>query len=645
MQLVAVAIYSYRGAIRRLDFNPGALNILTGRSKTGKSTVLDIVDYCLGRDEVVLPAGREMDTISWFAVIVQIGGGRIMIARHNPEKAARTNQAMLMVGDENLNFLPMDELQNNVDTTVLREQLSERVGVEQYRVEPAPSRLTEAFDVSIRQALFLCFQKQTEIGSQEFLFHRQSEPFVREAIRDTLPYFLGATGPEEASLRRQVLVARRLLRRAQRDLATARDEGATYSTRLAALADEAVTLGLTRRDANGDVIGLLRRALNPLEIELPASDSGAEGVRGRSSLIAQRRNLRTLLRRIDDELTLTRQVMAEEQKVAAEAQIQASRLSAVGIVPNPEGVDVGICPLCEQDLPEPDPTVIELQALQDALRSSLTASANSHPRRQHVVAELEARRTDLIEQLRVNTLALEAAETAERGELDQQNLHERRIFLRGRITQELARQGDNDESVVELERLVALREDRARSLEALLDQVDVDSALRDILDSISQDMTLWAQRLELEHSENQVRLDTSGPTVVVLTPAGRRTLTRIGSAENWIGYHLVAHLALHRWFALQERPVPRFLMLDQPSQAFFPEEVPDGSQIEDADWEAVRRQFTLLRDVVADLEGELQVVVCDHANLLDSWFQECLIDNWRGGVALVPSDWFESETE
>jgi hypothetical protein len=50
-------------------------------------------------------------------------------------------------------------------------------------------------------------------------------------------------------------------------------------------------------------------------------------------------------------------------------------------------------------------------------------------------------------------------------------------------------------------------------------------------------------------------------------------------------------------------------MFVQPSQAFFPEEVIDGSEIEDADWEAARRQFQLLRDMVAALEGEFQITV------------------------------------
>ncbi|MFF2318216.1 DUF3732 domain-containing protein [Arthrobacter sp. NPDC058097] len=120
-------------------------------------------------------------------------------------------------------------------------------------------------------------------------------------------------------------------------------------------------------------------------------------------------------------------------------------------------------------------------------------------------------------------------------------------------------------------------------------------------------------------------------------------LPNMGSAENWVGYHLVAHLALHHWFAINDRPVPRFVMFDQPTQAFFPEEVVDAADDENADWEAVRRQFTLMRDVVSTLTGKLQVIVCDHANLADSWFQNGVIENWRNGVAFIPTEWLTED--
>ncbi|WP_372351719.1 DUF3732 domain-containing protein [Streptomyces sp. KL116D] len=121
-------------------------------------------------------------------------------------------------------------------------------------------------------------------------------------------------------------------------------------------------------------------------------------------------------------------------------------------------------------------------------------------------------------------------------------------------------------------------------------------------------------------------------------------LMRIGSGKNWVGYHLVAHLALHQYFVAHRRPVPRMLMLDQPTQPYYPSDVAAkeaGTAVLDADREAVRRLFELMRDVVADLRGGLQIIVSDHANLPEAWFQDRVRYNWRDGSALIPQSWID----
>jgi hypothetical protein len=154
-------------------------------------------------------------------------------------------------------------------------------------------------------------------------------------------------------------------------------------------------------------------------------------------------------------------------------------------------------------------------------------------------------------------------------------------------------------------------------------------------------MTRYAEELQLEHRGPNVRLDLARLTVVTDIETGPAPLFRIGSAENHIGYHLVSHLALHRYFVRQNRPVPRFLMLDQPTQAYYPSEVTQrtGIAATDADREAVRRIFQLILQVVGDIAPDFQVIVCDHANLSEDWFQESIVCNWRNGAALIPSEW------
>lgn len=78
-------------------------------------------------------------------------------------------------------------------------------------------------------------------------------------------------------------------------------------------------------------------------------------------------------------------------------------------------------------------------------------------------------------------------------------------------------------------------------------------------------------------------------------------MSRTGGGENHLAYHLSALLALHLFAFKNNRPIPRFLLIDQPTQVYFPSEQvykdADGSiqkTESDADLNAVRRLFDLL---------------------------------------------------
>ncbi len=160
---------------------------------------------------------------------------------------------------------------------------------------------------------------------------------------------------------------------------------------------------------------------------------------------------------------------------------------------------------------------------------------------------------------------------------------------------------------------------------------------------ISGDMQAWARLLRLEHSEDGVQVDPTSLTVVADTRDGPVSLPRMGSAAFLIGYHITAHLALHKWFVQQRRPMPHFLVLDQPSQAFYPDDLrrEEDGPISDEDRERVAQLYGLLRDVTDELGDRLQVIVLDHANLDLPWFQDAVVANWRFGDALVPSSWLD----
>lgn len=645
MQLVSLGIYGYDGQRRDVNFKLGKLNILTGKSKTGKSAILDIVEYCLGRDTVTIPAGISKH-VSWYFLIVQIRNERILLCRPDPETAS-TNRAMIKVGDLTLGPPDFKNLIVNADTDVLRDILTERLGIEKFTIEPNAGSLRTAFDVTVRQALFYCFQKQGEIASQDVLFHRQADNDVRVTIRDTLPYFIGSSTPEQAALRRQIIITRRSLQRVQNALRRAEAELSERGGRLSSLIRAAASLELLPvgyEPLSGDDVSALKSVL-----EYRASPSEINGDNHhlhsrQTELLEEIQLTRSRLREVDDQIEVLTRLQAEQSSSDEESEIQRDRLRALDFMlpkaKSDEG-DAALCPLCDQDLPDPDETVDDLRNLLRQLERRLLASRGSVSRRSDAVDQLRAVREPLLAALREIGAELDAIALQEVAIAQGKERLERVAFLQGRVSQELERGSEIDQGLGELrDNERRLRGQLARQ-EDLYDRDNPEAALRAAMDVVSGYMTDYARSLRLEGSEFFVRLDPVELTVVVQEPNVRVPLERLGSGENWVGYHLVAHLALHRWFATQARPVPRFVMFDQPTQAFFPEEVVDASDDENADWEAVRRQFRLMRDVVSYLDGELQVIVCDHANLADEWFQSAVIDNWRNGVALMPSEWFD----
>jgi hypothetical protein len=116
----------------------------------------------------------------------------------------------------------------------------------------------------------------------------------------------------------------------------------------------------------------------------------------------------------------------------------------------------------------------------------------------------------------------------------------------------------------------------------------------------------------------------------------------MGSAENWLACHLIAHLALHQHFTLGERPVPRFLFLDQPTQVYYPpEQDVDGSieGLRDEDQIAVRRIFSLLFSFAEALAPQFQIIITDHADLKEAQFRDAVVQRWRGEEKLIPLAW------
>ena len=325
---------------------------------------------------------------------------------------------------------------------------------------------------------------------------------------------------------------------------------------------------------------------------------------------------------------------------AGELAEQSNRLAAVGVA-DVVGVVDQACPLCGTHLNERHASVEAIRSHLADITGRLASVRSIEPIADSAKEDLERRIGELQSELRGIDREIRAATEASAQltlNADRQN---QQAYVSGRIAEFLSALPPSDDAVGRLAARVAALNEEVHQLTDDLDPATARVRAESMLRMISQDLTVWANRLKLGYSESSVQLSLDALSVVADTAEGPVPLERMGSAATIIGYHVAAHLALHKWFINAGRPVPSFLMLDQPSQAFFPDDVirDEDERMTDDDRERITALYDLIRGVIAELNGALQVIIVDHANLDLEWFQASVVENWRRGNALVPSDW------
>jgi hypothetical protein len=640
LQIRAIAIYSNFGERRDVRFHLGALNIVTGASKTGKSALLDIVDYCWGRAECTIAEGEIRRGVSWFAVLFDRDGEGILVARRNPGPAGRTSDEIYF--ERNTDDFPAtpDRFVKNATADGLRNRLSAILGIAENLYVPEPGSTRRPLEASAGQAIFFCLQNQDEIANRRLLFHRQGEERIPQAIKDTLPYFVGAMGEDHYIKQKRYEDARRRLRILERDLADTRALADEASGTARNLVQEAKRIGLLPLEASADSLdaarALLAQAAAPRKLEYAKTDDSSADL---TDLEDRRRRLRSELQELRDEIKDLDRLARETSDFETEAREQQARLASIGLVHH-DAAGHETCPLCDSSLPVAVPSVDEIRRSLGRLERQLSSVRRDNPRLQGQIANLETRRTTMELELAgvQRDIAVRIADN-ERLRIEQDQFTEQ-ARVAGRIGYYLenARTLADDQGLrLQIARVRA----EVTELAAALDQEAMEERLTTALGLVGRDLTSYAGRLQLEHGENSLRLDRKNLTVVADTVHGPLSLPQIGSGENWVGYHVAAHLALHKLFRARERPIPSFLMLDQPSQAHYPpdRDVGEITGAEDEDQVAVARLYRLLLDYCASLAPQMQVIVADHVDLLQDWFRASTVERWRDGIKLVPITW------
>ncbi|MCS6211095.1 DUF3732 domain-containing protein [Shewanella baltica] len=645
MQIRTISLYGKNGERRDVDFELGAVNIITGASKRGKTSLIDIVEYCLGASECTVKEGYIRQTVDWYSILLQFTDSQLFIARAAPLPGAKANSAAHMLIANDITIPMRSEITNSTNIDSVVSFLTSKVGVPEQITEVPEGQTRSKVNISFRHSRYYLFQSQNEIANNEVLFHQQAKPHIPQNIKDTLPYFIGAADDgrlADIETLRSLKRERNQLARQLNEIESLKGNGLQKGYTLLA---EAAELGLYKSNnlIPSDIV-LVEELIKiskwkPEDIDSEQSTDPLVNLEREYQELLQKKN--TLKFRLRE----AREYDASESGFEKAVNDQSYRLNAIGLFKKFERTH-GNCPICEtHNVGESKFEIIIKRALSD-LDSKLDGISRSRPRITGYLAQLMEEQDQTLKHIRKIKASINKIREEDDGLTRQVDLDILSARLAGKASLYIESIHWNQD-VSGLNNQIDILDEKIFIMSESLDPEALKERLNSQLSCIAEDMTRWARELKLEHSENRIRLDASKLTVVADTPYGVIPLSNMGSGENWIGYHLVTYFALAKWFIEQSRPVGRFLFLDQPTQVYFPSEKSESgdlSEIEkDEDREAVRNMFCWIFETVQSLSPGLQVIITDHADIDEEWFQAAVRDEkWRGDFALIPKNWYES---
>lgn len=647
IQILNIVLYSKEEQVRTLSFQPGAVNIITGDSKTGKSALISIVDYCLGSSDFEVPAGAIRNTVKWYGLKVTDGSAEYFIARKAPERGRGANQRAHYAVGSSVAIPPAEELSATTSIDTVREYLKGVVGIGLSVHEPPEGQTRNPLTTTLRHALAFAFQPQNEISQPDYLFHKQGNSYLAQAIKDTLPYFLGAVSDDYVAGRARLKELRRSLREREQILARYEAIANRGTSEASSLLSEARNVGiLSLEDVPEtweEAVEILESAMRtPLEQQVLRYEQNvdqAELLR----LNDEYRELKEMLERDNIQLSGMRRLLADESGYLRETNEQRSRLTSLNLFSTTEEQ---CCPVCNQAVDNLLPNMESIETELSIVSRQLEQVVRHTPGLENLIVEQEQRIADTRRRIQENRVAREALQEIDNNLIRLRDNYSRSSYVLGRISlflQSLPEIEDDSELRREISNLEREIEAQASDLsdERVLERIE------SILSIISNNLTEFAQNLEHEYSGNRFRLDIRKLQVVTDTADGPIRMRDMGSGANWLGCHLIAHLALHSWFVNKQRPVPRFLMIDQPSQVYYPPEQAvetydsSLSDLRNEDQQAVRRMFGFIEKFVSSLPFPFQVIITEHADVSEDWYQEAIVERWRNGYKLIPSEWLD----
>lgn len=613
-----------------LTFAKGKINIIYGLSQTGKSAIIPIIDYCLGSTQNKIPVGHIRDCSAWFGIVLNIDETKMLIARENSDEAS--NKIIVL---ENIEKIPiLVDRSGEMDIKDFKLYLNKIMGVPFY--EPTHSMGIRDSRLSFRDLVTFNFQPQYIVANPNCLLYKMDTTQYKRLMLPVFNLVIGAETLENIENRIKLDTLREKLNKLNKRKEETKRAKNIQLEKCESIISNAIKYGLLDETYSDKI-------RNPKVYKNILKKLSEKTIRDLSPSIKNADSISDLLNDINKEieplnnklisLQSQKEYIEELIKLLKErnekAKTKINRLEIANFIHDfcEENADETAC-LC--DLEE---LCSNLNVLTNNLNNKLEPEIALYVKK---LLDIDKEINNI--SMNIKILKNEKIEIAKIGE--KKNIVEKiyeDIIIKSKILLEFTNSKDEDinEQIKDLQKQIN---------EINIDDVETeyDNCIKNIIkygqkylpdikefhyisQFIKEDMTIKVKKEEYTHKDFY--------------------LWETGSGSNWVAFHIGVILGFHFHFIEKNLPILNFIMYDQPSQVYFPQKIlkQEDEKFEDKDVEQVKKMFKTFQDAVKDANGNLQIIVSDHAD--ESVWGDIpeeykhIVADWSNGDALIPQEW------
>lgn len=640
--LKGIAIFSKSGEKRFVDFKEG-VNIITGDSKTGKSALIEIIDYCLCSSRCTIPKGIITEFGSIFSILLVVNDKCLVIGRNSWEQGGK-----MLISAESTNFT-VEELEYKyfdkvfIPVKQVQYQIEKELGLTVTNLEDDEPN-GQGKRASLRNMVSFMFQHQNLMASKFALFYRFSDYYKRLDVIEQFPIFAGIIGQEYYTKLLKLNELQKRLKKLKKDEEKNSDIQNKLKTELESLFEDYYSLiGVSFE--NGKSIKQLMKLSNELP-NLDLSRYSSKDIIGRyeelnvkiDGLRDEERDLILKIGNLQDTNNVGKEYIGTLNQIKEESELYRPKK------------DKYCCPLCGNQCEGIHKIKEDMKNATQWLEKEIKISSRYSNNFLEDIRKLEMEKDRVDSEIRRIYGKIKYIERNYINSDELKQLQEKVNYAKARIKLyiETLENGFLDNNNEDINNLI----EEIKSLESQIKEFDVGTKISNAKFKISENMNKLAKTMDFEEDFKPTNLvfDIETFDLYHQKDSQKIYLSEMGSGANWVASHIVLFLSLLRYFTEQKNksPMPLMLFFDQPSQVYFPQGIKISEKLNSnntstKDIEAVNNMYKTIFDEIENIKETSsinpQIIIVDHVDgnqlLEQKRFSKYSRRDWRGGSALI----------